>query len=470
MRGPFYPKRVATSLHARLILWLLALLGTVWIALWTNTWVTAADTAERNIDQRLRITATLLQSLYMGQPQASLPTALPLVGNTLLKTPPGVGWEAPVNFEVVSLEYGLLARTPDFPAEARHARPGFTNQDIEDRGWRIFTLDVPQQQLVSRVAVQQSVGTARADTLRNDFALPLVWLLPVFALLAVFSVWRGLAPLRRIERAIESQDPIAPKPLGIAHDRVPMELHRLVDTLDHLMHRIGEVLTRQRAFTAGAGHELRTPLAGCRSQLQVAQRSHNHELRQRALGKALQTLDHMSELVDQLLTLARLDPTAAELDTHPLELGQLVRRLVTERQDAAASGSIELVLEASMDTALPIEGNATLMEALVSNLLDNAMQFSPTGATVQISLGHGGGFAQIRVRDEGPGIPHDELEYLFSPFFCSQGKDSYGLGLAIVQAVAKAHGGQAMAQQPEHGGAEIIVYLPLTSRQPAYWP
>ncbi|MDW7749051.1 sensor histidine kinase [Halomonas sp.] len=470
MSRPVFMKRLATSLHARLILWLLALLGTVWVALWTNTWGTAVDTATRDVDQRLRITATLLLSLYTGQTPANvsggLPTALPPVGSTLLKMPAGMGWETPVNFEVVSFEHGLVTRTPDFPTAARDASVGFNNRDIGDRRWRIFTLDDPRQGLVSRVAVQQSIGSDRANTLRDDFAWPLIWLLPVFALLAVFSVWSGLAPLRRIERAIDTQDPLAPRPMGINRDRVPMELRRLVDTLDHLMHRVGEVLTRQRAFTAGAGHELRTPLAGCRSQLQVAQRSREDESRQRALDKALHTLDHMSSLVDQLLTLARVDPAASELDTRPLEFGRLVRRLVAERQDAAASDGVELALKTPEDISLPIEGNVPLMETLVSNLLDNAIRFSPTGATVQVHLEPQGDRACLRIRDQGPGIHSAELDHLFDPFFSSQshGKGSNGLGLAIVQAVAKAHGGEAKALQPEHGGAAIIVYLPLTRR------
>jgi len=472
MSRPVFLKRLATSLHARLILWLLALLGTVWVALWTNTWGTAVDTAARDVDQRLRITATLLLSLYTGQAPArvsgGLPTALPPVGSTLLKMPSGMGWEAPVNFEVVSLEHGLLTRTPDFPTAARDTLPGFSNRGIGDRRWRVFTLDDPRQQLVTRVAIQQSVGSDRANTLRDDFAWPLIWLLPVFALLAVFSVWRGLAPLRRIEQAIDTQDPLAPRPLGINRERVPMELCRLVDTLDHLLHRVGEVLTRQRAFTAGAGHELRTPLAGCRSQLQVAQRSREDESRQRALGKALHTLDHMSLLVDQLLTLARVDPAASELDTHPLELGQLVHRLVAERHDAAISEGVDLALTMPEDVSLPIEGNAPLMETLISNLLDNAIRFSPTGATVQVYLEYQGDHVCLQVRDQGPGIPPDEFEHLFDPFFCSRsqgkGKGGNGLGLAIVQAVAKAHGGEAKALQPEHGGASIIVFLPLTTR------
>jgi len=476
MNRPVFLKRLATSLHARLILWLLALLGTVWVALWANVWGTAVDTAARDVDQRLRITATLLLSLYTGQTPTSvtggLPTALPPVGSTLLKMPAGMGWEAPVNFEVISLEHGLLSRTPDFPTAARDASVGFNNRDIGDRRWRIFTLDDPRQGLVSRVAVQQSISSERANTLRDDFAWPLIWLLPVFALLAVFSVWSGLAPLRRIERAIDTQDPLAPRPLGIDRERVPMELRRLVDTLNYLMQRVGEVLTRQRAFTAGAGHELRTPLAGCRSQLQVVQRSREDESRQRALSKALHTLDHMSLLVDQLLTLARVDPAASELDKRPIELEKLVRRLVDERQKAAVSGGVKLALRTPEDVSLPISGNAPLMETLVSNLLDNAIRFSPTGAKVQVYLEPQGDRVCLRVQDQGPGIPSEEFEHLFAPFFSSQrsGKGSNGLGLAIVQAVAKAHGGEAKALQPEHGGAAIIVYLPLTTRWPHEGP
>jgi len=166
------------------------------------------------------------------------------------------------------------------------------------------------------------------------------------------------------------------------------------------------------------------------------------------------------------------DPAAPGLDTRPLEFGQLVHRLVAERNDAAVSDGVELALKTPEDVSLPVEGNSHLLETLVSNLLDNAIRFSPNGVKVQVHLENQGDRVCLRVRDQGPGIPSDEIEHLFDPFFCSRspGKGSNGLGLAIVQAVAKAHGGEAKALQPTPRGAEIIICLPLTTARSSRRP
>ena len=459
-------RHISIGLHARLILWLLALLGTLWVVLWSNTTSTVKDTASEDIDQRLKTTATLLLDLYTRQePDRASRDQAPTIRpsrEVVLSIPLTMGWETPLSFEIISLDKGILAATPDFPGAARDSSPGFEDKFIEDQEWRIFTLGDRRQRLVSRVAIMQSNGATRADNLYSEFASPLIWLLPVFAILAVFSVWRGLAPLRRLEKVIADQDPLAPSPLDIDPAQVPSELRPLIITLDRLMKKVKEVLTRQRAFTAAAGHELRTPLAGCRAQLQVARRSQEVDKRQGAIDKAQHSIDHMSALVEQLLLLARLDPAAPPPDVEPLDLGHLVRQIVDEVD--ASNADIRLRLQC-VDRALYVQGNPTLLDTLIANLLTNAIRFSPPQGRVDVSLTRQRDQAVIQVIDQGPGIPLEEREIVFDPFQYRErdasGKSGNGLGLAIVKAVANAHGGWAEVVSPDEDGTEFRIHLPL---------
>ncbi|MDW5377684.1 ATP-binding protein [Halomonas sp. HP20-15] len=464
-------KGFAIGLHARLLIWLLILLAMLWLTLWTHARHTIEDNASRELDHRLQSTATLLLRIYVGNLQTADADARPRAALNqpflaqLMALPNSATGPQPPSFEVLSAEHGVLASSSDFPAAARFSSPGFDSRFIANQQWRIFTLNDLWHGITIRVALNQHVGTAHAAMLNHDVTQSLLWLLPAFTLLAFVSVWRGLAPLRRIEHAIARQNPLAPRPLNIDRRRVPVELREFIATLDRLMNRVREVLTRQRAFTAGAGHELRTPLAGCRAQLQVARRSRSAEGRERALCKAQQSIDHMTTLVDQLLILARLDPVAPRLDTHPMDFSEVIRRVV-ERIGTPRAVQLRLAMP---DEPVTVIGNAPLIETLVTNLINNAIRFSPRQGTVHVALACHDGRALLRICDQGPGIAPERHERVFDPFQQGHGKadEGSGLGLAIVRAVAQAHGGQAMVHSPRDGGTEIRVTLPIADRDSA---
>lgn len=451
--------RVSLGLHARLMAWLLALLLLAWGALWFGTRYNIEATAATGLDQRLESIASLLLHVQVSRDQDADGTQ-GLVSSIIADL------DDALRFEIVSSKGDVLARSEPFPDAARETTAGFADTLIDDERWRVFTLSDEERGLTSRVALNQHAGFAALDALTDTFQRPLLWLLPVFAVLALIAVWRGLAPLRAIEKAIAEQDPQAPEALVIERERVPTDLRPLVDQLDRLMRRLREVLLRQRAFTTGAGHELRTPLAGCRSQLQVAQRSPEPEQRHRALDKAERSLEQMAGLVEQLLLLARADPAAPPPETEPLDLVERVRRGVASRERHAAVAGVSLRVETREDQSPPIEANASLIDTLITNLLDNAIRFSPPQGEVRIELvQRPGDGVQLRVRDQGPGITEEDRAHVFDPFFSSQRGHGGGLGLAIVQAVAQAHGGEAEAQVAEGGGTEIRVSLPLASRE-----
>lgn len=442
------------GLHARLILWLLMMLVVVWLVIWGNTRSIINDIAARDVDRRLQNTAVLLLRLYVdgGLREGG-------VDNLIGPAPEAVG--GPLHFLIKTTGGRVLARSSGFPIAARQNAPGFSNRTVGLQSWRLYTLPDDDNRVTVIVALAPSSGEAYTDALNRDFAGPLNWLLPLLVVMAFFSVWRGLAPLRGIERAVAGLDPLDPQPLDVDRRGAPSELHQLITTLNRLIARVREVLVRQRAFTAGAGHELRTPLAGCKTQLHVASQSVGAVRRQRALRQATVSMDRMEALLEQLLLFARLDPAAPPLERKHFQLDALIRRVAVSLGDQADRAGVVLVVKDEVGPAT-IYGNAVLIEALISNLLTNAIRFSPTGGEVRLTLRQSGHRVQLDVRDQGEGLSETQRQSIFQPFYKGEGQSGRGsgLGLAIVDAVARAHGGTVVAVPPEDGGTEIRVCLP----------
>lgn len=454
------------GLHARLILWLLLMLAVLWLLIWGNTRSIIDDIAARSVDRRLQSTASLLLRLYVDDDGLRAGTGGAVIGPAMDAA------DGSPRYLLETTGGARVVRSSGFPAAMRGAAPGFTNHTVGQQHWRLYTLSDAGHGVTVRVALARSSGQAYSDELSRDFARPLHWLLPLLAVLAFFSVWRGLAPLRGIERAVARIDPLDPQPLDVERRRAPWELYKLIGTLNDLIGRVRGVLVRQRAFTAGAGHELRTPLAGCRTQLHVATRSDDEARRQRALQQASVSMDRMTVLLEQLLLFARLDPAAPPLERRRFNLEALLRRVVASLGGESERAGIRLALDGGQGPAM-LYGNAVLVETLIANLLHNAIRFSPRDGEVRISLKRCGDVLQLTVRDEGEGLPETQRQRIFEPFYKGDGhaRRGSGLGLAIVDAVARAHGGSVVAVAPATGaGTEIRVRLPQArSRSSSRW-
>lgn len=443
------------GLHARLLLWLVTTLVVVWLLIWGNTHHIIKDLAARDVDRRLQSTATLLLQLYVDDGRLRDGTGKAVIGRA----------GASPRYLVETVQGVLIVRSSGFPEVARGTAPGFTDRHAGSRHWRVFTLVDRAGGLTVRVAITPSTEATYADELNRAFAPPLFWLLPVLMVLAFLSVWRGLAPLRAIERAISDMDPIDPQPLQLGRRGVPAELHKLLVTLNRLIERVREVLVRQRAFTAGAGHELRTPLTGCRTQLHVALHSPDESRRRRALGQASLSIDRMTALLEQLLFFARLDPAAPPMESRFFYLDRLIQRVMSSLETTAERAGVRLIGQSGDAPSIQLKGNAVLMEALVTNLLNNAIRFSPPDGEVRVTLERNGAWLYLSVIDQGDGLSEEQRQRIFEPFYTHDGATGRGtgLGLAIVEAVARAHGGRAVALSATGGGTEIQVYLPDNS-------
>jgi signal transduction histidine kinase len=303
-------------------------------------------------------------------------------------------------------------------------------------------------------------GEFRDETLSNLVARSLVGLVGVGAASVVLGWWlagRALRPLHRItDTARRLSETNLDERIGLdgPHD----ELRELADTFDAMLGRLDAAFDSQRRFVANASHELRTPLAIMRTQLEVAR---TPEELQAASEVVQHVIERSERLLDGLLVLARAD---GQLATQPTDLADaLLSASVSPSADA-----VEVTITA--DPA-PVDGDPALLLHLARNLLENACRHNlPTDGWVSASTGVSGDDAVLEVTNSGPVVPADAVERLFEPFRRlaadrTEGDTGAGLGLSIVRAVARAHGGEVTAQPLPEGGLKVEVRLPaaLTS-------
>jgi len=269
--------------------------------------------------------------------------------------------------------------------------------------------------------------------------MPGLFGLPLLGLWVWFATRRGLAPIDAVTRQVASRAPDHLEALAPA--AAPVEIRPLVEALNTLFGRVGQALDNERRFTADAAHELRTPLAALATQAQVALRARDATERDHAIAQIAAGARRASHLLDQLLTLARLDP-AAGLPLCAVRLDQLAAEICADHGLAALEKNLVLELEAP--TAVSVPANAGMLRILLRNLIDNAVRYTPAGGQVRVGVGVSAGQVMLSVSDSGPGIPADARTQALQRFhrLAGQETEGSGLGLSIVTRIAELHGAQ----------------------------
>jgi two-component system sensor histidine kinase QseC len=336
----------------------------------------------------------------------------------------------------------LLLRSPEAPGAwpAGVARNGFSELRLGASHWRCFAAVEPE----GKHYVLAALDLAIHDELTHDIAWgnlrPYLYSLPFLALLLAWGVRNGLAPLRRLDVELAGRSPGRLDPLTEAH--ATRELRPLIQTMNRLFGRLTQALDNERRFTSDAAHELRTPLAAMKLQLQVAERCQDADEAGRAIGKALRGADRMSHLVAQLLALARLESGQQMALQASVGLSELVRDSIDEAEALAGRKAISLTSE--IDPDLVVNCNSDLLRVLMRNLLDNAIRYGQAGGHVRIILKRQAQHALISVLDDGPGVPAADRGQLGQRFqrFGAHAVDGVGLGLSIVRRIAELHGAE----------------------------
>ena len=324
-------------------------------------------------------------------------------------------------------------------------REGFSDGYLrdDDDEWRFLWLTTADGRY--RIAVGQEWDYRRemAMDIVTSQLTPWMVVLPLMFVLLIVLLSRELAPLKNLARTLSVE-------------KIPSEVRPLVDALNQLFQRTHDVMLRERRFTSDAAHELRSPLAALKVQTEVAQLSlDDPEGREKALDQLHQGIDRATRLVDQLLTLSRLDSLAQLDDLQPVALDDLLQSAVMEMYHPAQQSGIELRLHLNA-SGISRTGQPLLLSLLVRNLLDNAVRYSPRGSQVDITLNA----REFRVRDNGPGISPQALSRIGERFYRPPGQEApgSGLGLSIVRRIASLHGMQVDFANARDGGFEARVY------------
>jgi two-component system OmpR family sensor kinase len=296
------------------------------------------------------------------------------------------------------------------------------------------------------IQVAQPISVRESLALRLAFRTlwPFGLLLPLMIALVLFVVRRALAPIRALSLGLSTRSLDALQPVHL-EGAVPVEILPLVEALNDLLARLNAASSAQRTFVADAAHELRSPLAALKLQLQAAQRDGSLKGEGTTLLRIEQRLNRIIRLVQQLLALARADAEPAGGALTAIPLRRLAEQAVSDFSLLAEDKSIDLGLEiaanADQGDVFEVLGEPHGLSVLLNNLLDNAIKHTPSGGRVDLVLRREQAGVSIEIRDTGPGIAEAELARVCDRFYRgsdTQGEGS-GLGLAIVTRVARRH-------------------------------
>jgi two-component system sensor histidine kinase QseC len=353
----------------------------------------------------------------------------------------------------------VLLHSVAAPPFKRIETAGFRDLFVGERDWRVFILRAPRYDLTIQVGEPHELRGALAVEITREALYPLVLAIPLLGFALWFGVGRGLAPLDRIAAQVAQRTPARLDTVDL--ESVPAEVDVLVRELNCLLVMLKDAFERERQFTADAAHEIRTPLAGIKTHAQVALRASDDVSRRQALREVVQGVDRTGRLVDQLLTLARLDRETLQKRFETVELTRLAANVVSEL--AADAGAKGIVLYCSARHYGTVAGEPVALGILLRNLVDNAIRYTGRGGQVEVDVLTGAGGLDLTVTDNGHGIPAAERTRIFDRFHrgANPGSTGCGLGLSIVRRVAELHGASVRLEDPESGtGLRVRVHFP----------
>lgn len=358
-------------------------------------------------------------------------------------------------------------RMPPPPGDCAPQRPCFSSGRIYDREVRIVNLRHTPGGTAYVIQIAETL--TKRDQLSREFQFGVILPQLLIILLATLIVWFGigksLAPLRRLRKAVSERSHLDLSPLS--GGEIPAEVQPLIHAINDLMARLSTVLDQQNRFIADAAHQLRTPLAGLKAQMELALRQNDPASALCTLHNLRASTDRMTRLVNQLLALAR-NEASADHSTHrtTVDLVQLASQITTSWVPYALEKNIDLGFEAAQAPII-LSGDAARLKDLLDNLIDNAMRYTQAHGQITVSVSCDGIQPCLCVSDNGPGIPPEQRERVFERFYSvlGRGAEGSGLGLAIVSEIARLHDGRVSVDSgPDGSGTRVSVVFPAPPR------
>lgn len=352
------------------------------------------------------------------------------------------------------------------PTTPLSAPVGFSEQNFLGKRWRVY---VEQRSTDWRIMVAQPLQQRLqlADEVITASLYPVVLSLPLQALLIWLVVSRALKPLQSLSAELTSRKASELTPITLS--QVPQELQPVLTATNTLFERLSAAFEREKRFASDVAHELRTPLSVLQITLHnaITQAQRQGVAQDDTAMQALQQgVERMRQLIEQIMLLNRTHPDNFQANTKPLDWASLCRSVVAEHFSQLEDRQQQISIEGLEH--LKVKADEFALRLLVSNLLGNAIKYTPPGGQIKLTLSKTNNNAVLDVADSGPGIPVQEYQQVFNRFYRvggdrhQSGAPGSGLGLAIVKELVQLHGGNISLGRSEFAsGLKVTVELPL---------
>jgi two-component system, OmpR family, sensor histidine kinase TctE len=445
-----------SSLRSQLFSWLLLLLLPLILIFALVAYLQASHYANSAYDKTLYRTALALADQVKTDDDEVIKVDLPQIAKDLLE----FDENNDVYFRIFGPDGDLVSTHTELPLPTIYPQADghlYYSSAIKGSKLRVVVYALPNLLIEASKPVYIMVGETleeranMADEIILSMLLPQLLIILLACALLFFVIKRGLKPVDTLKTALLSRDSNDLSPMDSSH--APAELSPLLDAFNDLLARVNANIAKQQRFVADASHQLKTPLAGLKTQAELAMREKDPAKITHALGQINIASGNLTHLVNQLLSLTKAEPEAAPmLEMAPVELCALAQTVTADWVTKALQNNIDLGFETSLKTA-PIQGNAVLLAELMNNLIDNAILYTPAGGNITTGVKQQGNKTIFYVQDNGSGISQENQAKIFERFYRVLGtqKEGSGLGLTIVQEIANRHKASVQVESEGEG-------------------
>lgn len=336
----------------------------------------------------------------------------------------------------------------------------YTNEEDGQKNWYTYTLKTDNGNLIT-VFANDTIKDKISRQIIFKFALLLASTYIVLIGFIYYILKTALHPLERINKRVAKINPRKNEKLN--EDVIPYEIKSIVDQINLLIEKFHETLEREKRFSGDAAHELKTPIAGVKTLVEIALASDDIDEIKQKLERIKSSTNRYSHIIDQLLTLSRIQPNEQVTFGKKLMINKVLESFIAENAIKAIEKNIEIVFYPSQQH-LYCYSNDYLLGILFKNLISNAIKYTPNGGLIEISSYQEENNIVVEIKDNGIGVPQENIERIFDRFYreTGTGEEGSGLGLAIVAEIVRLHNGKIFAQNNiNQKGLTITVKIPI---------
>ncbi|KKC41003.1 hypothetical protein WH87_02320 [Devosia epidermidihirudinis] len=450
------------SIRARLLLILLITTGVAWLSAAAWIYTNTQRQVEHVLDARLEESARMVSSLMSTD---TVEAAMSAVASP--DSLPAIERQSPylrqLSCQIWSMSGKLVSQSegaPDVPLAL--SGDGFSERSINGDSWRVFTVSNAERGVQVMVGDSVEVRRTLVFGVMQGTLLPMLALLPIAGLLIWFSVRRGLSPLDEMAATLANRAADDLQPVDTT--RAPTELGPITSSINALLSRVASARARETTFTAFAAHELKTPLAGLKTQAQIALASQDSAIRDHALKQISSGVDRSARMVRQLLDLTAADAPGS-VSQAAASIGSVVRDVVASLDHVAERRRVTTVCSGE-ETSAAIACDVTLAGIAIRNIVENAIAYTPEGGEVRVAITRASGVVSVVVDDDGPGMAAADLAHVGERFFRARDASSFGsgLGLSIAETVMTRCGGTlALTNRADGTGLSVRLTFPMSA-------